>query len=68
VTLHFSGSQNRTNFTVGDITIASKLGWEYLWIRYEDRVDANAKKIVKVPIAAYVEKVYYENALSGLLS
>ncbi|HEX4131470.1 MAG TPA: hypothetical protein VHZ24_15630 [Pirellulales bacterium] len=68
VTLHFSGSQNRTNFTVGDITIASKLGWEYLWIRYEDRVDANAKKIVKVPIAAYVEKVYHENALSGLLS
>jgi hypothetical protein len=68
VTLHFSASQNRQNFTVGDITITNKLGWEYLWIRYDDRVDANAKKLVKVPIAAYVEKVYHESAMSGLLA
>ncbi len=68
VTLHFSASQNRDNFTVGDITISSKKGWEYLWIRYDDRVDNGAKRLVKVPVAAYVEKVYHESALSGLLA
>lgn len=68
VTLHFSASQNRFNFTVGDITIDSKLGWEYLWVRYDDRVDAVAKRLVKVPAAAYVEQVYHESALSGLLA
>ena len=68
VTLHFAASQNRFNFAVGDITITSKLGWEYLWVRYEDRVDNAAKKLVKVPVAAYVEQVYHESDLSGLLA
>ena len=30
----FSASPNKTNFTVGDITVASKKGWEYLWVEY----------------------------------
>ena len=35
----------------------SKKGWEYLWVRYQDTEDANAKMLIKKPIAAYVEKV-----------
>ncbi len=68
VTVHFSASQNRQSFNVGDISINSKKGWEYLWVRYDDQVDNGAKKLVKVPSAAYVEQVYHTAGLSGLLS
>ena len=33
---------------------------------YADAEDATAKAIVKVPVAAYVEKVYEESDFSGL--
>ena len=57
-TYSFSGSPNRTDIVVGDITVAAKLGWEYLWVRYAPAKDPAAGRMVKVPIAAYVEKVY----------
>jgi len=34
--------------------------------RYADAEDATAKAIVKVPVAAYVEKVYEEGSFSSL--
>ena len=46
--------------------MASKKGWEYLWVRYADEEDAAAKMLVKRPIAAYVEKVYEEGDFSQL--
>ena len=45
------------NIVIGDITVPAKGGWEYLWVLYEDQEDATAKRIVKRPIAAYVEQV-----------
>lgn len=36
-----------------------KLGWDYLWVRYEDSTDDVAKKLVKRPLAAYVDRVSY---------
>ena len=66
ITFRFAASPNRTNITVGDITVASKKGWEYLWVRYADEEDAAAKMLVKRPIAAYVEKVYEEGDFSQL--
>ena len=59
-------SPNRTNIVIGEITVASKKGWEYLWVRYADAEDAAAKAIVKVPVAAYVEKVYEEGDFAAL--
>ena len=58
ITFRFAGSPNVTGLTVGPITGIAKLGWEYLWVRYEDAEDEAAKALVKRPIAAYVEKVY----------
>jgi len=46
--------------------VASKKGWEYLWVRYADAEDATPKAIVKVPVAVYIEKVYEEGDFSGL--
>jgi hypothetical protein len=66
VTYRFAVSSNRTNFRVGDITVRSKLGWEYLWVRYADNVDDKAKTLVKKPIAVYIEKVYEGTNFSGL--
>lgn len=66
ITYRFAVSQNRSNFRVGDITVGAKWGWEYLWVRYGDEVDDAKKQIVKKPVAAYVEKVYYLTNFSGL--
>jgi hypothetical protein len=64
----FAASPNATNLTIGSITVPSKKGWEYLWVRYEDAEDETAQAIVKRPVAAYVEKVYDEGnfALLGI--
>jgi hypothetical protein len=56
LTYNFAVSPNRTNITVGSFTIASKLGWDYLWVLYGDKVDTG--RLVQQPIAAYVERLY----------
>ena len=66
ITFRFAASPNRTNIVVGDITVPEKKGWEYLWVRYEDTEDAAAKRIVKRPVAAYVEKLYDDGGFAGL--
>lgn len=42
--------------TVGTISDISKLGHEYIWIRYEDQVDSST--IVKRPRHVYVNQIY----------
>jgi hypothetical protein len=66
ITFRFAASPNRANFQVGPITVASKKGWKYLWVRYADAEDATAKVLVKRSVAAYVEKVYPEGNFAGL--
>lgn len=66
VTFRFAASPNATGLKVGDITGISKKGWEYLWARYADRTDDDAKALVKRPIAAFVERVYDAGNFGGL--
>jgi hypothetical protein len=66
INYRFAASPNRTNFQVGTVSVASKKGWEYLWVRYADKVDAGSKTLVKVPTAAYVEQVYEYADFSAL--
>ena len=67
ITFKFAASPNKTNIVIGgNITVASKKGWEYLWIRYHDVVDDTVNMIVKRPCGAYVEKVYDEGNFSSL--
>jgi hypothetical protein len=67
ITFKFAASPNKTNLVIGgNITVASKKGWEYLWIRYHDVVDDTVNMIVKRPCGAYVEKVYEEGSFSSL--
>ncbi len=66
ISFKFAGSPNKTNLTIGDITVPAKKGWEYLWVRYEDKEDAAAKILVKHPLSAHVNKVYEDGDLSQL--
>jgi len=66
ITFRFAGSPNRSGIRVGSITGIAKKGWEYMWVRYADSVDAAAKTIVKKPVAVYIERVYEEGNFSAL--
>jgi len=66
IMFRFAGSPNAENLRIGDITGINKKGWEYLWVRYADSVDEDAKALVKKPVAVYVEKVYEEADFSEL--
>jgi hypothetical protein len=56
LTFKFAVSPNATNIRVGNMVIPFKYGWDYLWVRWADMKYGNVT--VKVPIEAYVEKVY----------
>ena len=66
IAFRFAASPNVTGLAVGDITGIDKKGWEYLWVRYVDGVDAAAKAPIRTPKYAYVEKVYEERDFSAL--
>jgi hypothetical protein len=58
ITFRFAGSPNVAGLTVGPIGGINKKGWEYMWVRYADSEDNDAKVLVKKPVAVYIEKVY----------
>ena len=66
----FAYQENRTNFTIGDITVASKQGWQYMWIRYEDEVSGTGaqKSLIKKAKYVYIEDVYKPYPLASITS
>jgi len=62
----FASSPNIVSAPVGGSTsfTVSKLGWDFLWVRFDDSLDAN--RIIKIPTAAYVERVYTFADLNAL--
>jgi hypothetical protein len=66
----FDALPSKKNFKVGDITIAEKAGWDYLWVQYEESVDEDAKpkSVVVRPKFAYVGQVFetYDYSRLGL--
>jgi hypothetical protein len=66
ITFRFAGSPNVTGLTVGPIGGINKKGWEYMWVRYADSEDDDAKVLVKKPVAVYIEKVYESASFAGL--
>jgi hypothetical protein len=67
VTYNFAGRPNETNIDLGGvITVTEKNGWDYLWIQYEAVKDGTARKIVRQPRFAYVERVYERADMSAL--
>lgn len=66
ITYKFSASPNVSGLSIGGMTI-TKLGWDYLWIRYADFADTTAFCRVKKPIAAYVERVHQPGDFTGII-
>lgn len=46
------------NFRIGASGVITVTGWEYLWIYYRETQDAAASRLVRKPIAAYVERTF----------
>ena len=59
-------SDNQTGLTINDITVATKDGWQYLWVAPGQTDDVAANAIVTKPIGAYVEDLYQEDDFSAL--
>ena len=66
ITFYYAASPNVTGLTVGAITGIAKKGWEYLWVRYEDAADNDAKCVVKRPIQVNIEEVYETTSFAAL--
>lgn len=68
ISFKFAASQNATGLSLGPITGIAKKGWEYLWVSYIDAKDTGATPpaMVKKPVAAYVEQVYYSGDFTTL--
>ena len=66
ITYRFAVSPNRAGFKVGDIQVTRKYGWDYLWVRYADKVAEGGKNVVKKPVGVYVEMVYPEGDFGNL--
>jgi hypothetical protein len=64
---NFAASENVTNLTVGAMTVASKNGFDYLWVRYKQVDSADGTNIIPNPAHAYVERVYEKTDFATLL-
>jgi hypothetical protein len=82
ITFGFSVSRNKTTIVIGEqrteggaitvpgdaIIITSKRGWDFLWVRYEEKQvgSAAAANWHKVPVSAYVEQMYEYTSYAAL--
>ena len=66
ITFRFAVSPNQSSLQVGKLKVSQKKGWDYLWVRYADKVADNKKNVIKEPVAAYVEQVYPEGDFGNL--
>jgi hypothetical protein len=66
LTFSFAAQKNRTNLVIGDITGIEKKGWEYIWVFYEQTMDADKHWVATWPIHVRVEQVYYEASFADL--
>ena len=66
ITFRFAVSPNQSGLQVGKLKVSQKKGWDYLWVRYADKVAENKKNVIKEPVAAYVEQVYPDGDFGNL--
>ncbi len=66
ITYQFAVSLTRSGFAVGDITVTTKAGWDYLWVAYKEDVDATTGVRRQIPAQVNIERVYEQGNFSGL--
>lgn len=65
ITYSFVVEESMSDETIGPFTV-NKEGHDYLWIRYEDVDDEEAKALAKRPAYGFVERVYKRTDFSEL--
>jgi len=65
ITFDFECRPNVPQVYVKGIAEFSMLGWEYVWIRYDDKVADDT--LVRYPVAAYVNTIYEQKSWTPLL-
>lgn len=55
LTFRFKASKNTYGLTIGDILVAEKLGWDYVWVNYAEF--PNNFALTRVALSAHVERV-----------
>jgi hypothetical protein len=63
----FEAKENVTSLDLGDITIPSAYGHDFVWLYYRDEEESASKFLIPRPVAAYVERVYEPGDFSLLL-
>lgn len=58
ITHKYWASENLTDLAVGEITVATKKGWDYLDVRYE--MVEESGKLFPVPVHAFVHRIFEE--------
>jgi hypothetical protein len=65
ISYHFEASQNATGLAVGGVTVTTKNGHDYAWIRYKD-VDSDDNP-TRVPRYVMVERIYTRTNFGAVL-
>ena len=65
VTFKFAVSQNATDLECGDITVSEKSGWEYMDVRYRDKLTGDLMDIIQSPKQVNIQQVYKTAAFSS---
>lgn len=66
LTYRFAALPNVPSIQIGDIAVGQKDGWDYLWVRFQDRLDEAANYMVKHPMSVHIERVYRRKPFSSL--
>lgn len=56
--LRWSQRENITDLTVGSIDEIDHDGWDLRWTYYQEKEDAAANLIVRVPLVVYIERIF----------
>jgi hypothetical protein len=55
----FEYQPSKYNFRIGLITVPEKIGWQYLWVEYEESWDALAGRKTSKPSQVNIDEVYW---------
>lgn len=68
ITFNFATSPSESGLVVGDITGINKIGWDYLWVRYRQKDNADGHTTSPKPIQVEVDRVLtsFNFALLGI--
>jgi hypothetical protein len=66
LTFSFTARPNRKNFTIGEIDVPSKDGWDYLWLEYRPKPHGTAKMLVPQAILLHIERVFKRSDFTEL--